>query len=454
MKLFKSTALIALFLVENALSFTGISTALKHSTNNLQKQWRLKVVPRPDTYTESKKNLELTVPGFLAESNLIYGYATLRSLVKEYDRVVRKGVPARDKGGLFGWGAKDKELLDFDTPALVLTQGGAQVRGRLRYLKYDITPAAILKFLELNRNLIKGDGAELVIEKIDGEHPPSDFEKDLKRLIARKIDARITEFDDEFSGAELVYGITQDVTNKRITVVFRGSVTSGKDWPTNLNMIYTKVPVPPLLKNVPLNGYDIKVHRGFYGYLHSTGEGTPKINEIVTNLKEVLAENPGYELFITGHSLGGALCQLLSFELASYGEVGEKDVFPLPIRAISFASPQIGNKMGYAKCYEALEKAGRVRHLRVTNDGDVVPEGPAGFGYTQTGINVHVKEAELAGVGYNVVKSIMGQAGFNSLDMHSLDQYRNRFFIPENKESILVKEIDDLYQSEADILHE
>jgi predicted lipase len=98
---------------------------------------------------------------------------------------------------------------------------------------------------------------------------------------------------------------------------------------------------------------------------------------IVKNLKEVLAEkqNDGFELFITGHSLGGALCQLLSFELASYSEIGEKDPFPLPIRAITFASPQLGNKEGFAQAYQALEKADRVRHLRATNQGDVVPEG-------------------------------------------------------------------------------
>jgi hypothetical protein len=53
-------------------------------------------------------------------------------------------------------------------------------------------------------------------------------------------------------------------TNKRITVIFRGSVTDGKDWPTNFNVLYTKAPVPALLKNEPLEK-EIKLHQGFYG---------------------------------------------------------------------------------------------------------------------------------------------------------------------------------------------
>jgi hypothetical protein len=52
-------------------------------------------------------------------------------------------------------------------------------------------------------------------------------------------------------------------TNKRITVIFRGSVLGGEDWPTNADMVYTKVPVPQLLQTVPLEK-DIKIHRGFY----------------------------------------------------------------------------------------------------------------------------------------------------------------------------------------------
>jgi len=238
-------------------------------------------------------------------------------------------------------------------------------------------------------------------------------------------------------------------TNKRITVTFRGSVLGGKDWPTNSNIFYTKLDKPQLLQTVQLKE-DIKVHRGFYNYLHAPGKKVgehSKMETIVKNLKEVLAEkqNDGFELFITGHSLGGALCQLLSFELASYSVKGENDSFPLPIRAITFA-PQLGNKEGFGQAYQALEKADRVRNLRVTNEGDVVLEGPFGFGYTQTGVNVHVHENKPAIVGYNVVKNIVGQISLNSVAMHLLGIYEARLFNFENKGNILKKTIDELYQ--------
>jgi hypothetical protein len=227
MKLFQATALVAVFLVEDAFSFAEISTALKRSTTesvSVPREWkkqdqgqcqfkfRLQDVPRPDLYNDSMANLEETVPGFLAGSSLIYGYASLRSLINKHDRAVRKGVPAKTKGNWFGRNKKDEPLYDFMTPALLVTQDGAQP-DRGRYLKYDITAQAILEFLELNRKLLKQEEktGNILVEESKVEHPPLDFEKQLKSLIALKQDARITEFDDQFSSSELVYGITQDM---------------------------------------------------------------------------------------------------------------------------------------------------------------------------------------------------------------------------------------------------
>jgi len=223
MKIFKATALIAVFLVENAFSFAEISAALKRSTTttksisvprewkkqNQQCQFRLQNAPQPDLYNDSKANLEETARGLLAGSSLIYKYANLRNLINEYDSAIRKGVPAKDKGNFFGFNKKDKPLVHFNTPALIVTNDGAQDRGR--YLKYDITAQAILKFLELNRNLLKDENGDIVLDESEGEHPPLDFEKELRSFIGYGYDARITEFDDQFNSNELVYGITQDM---------------------------------------------------------------------------------------------------------------------------------------------------------------------------------------------------------------------------------------------------
>ena len=187
----------------------------------------------------------------------------------------------------------------------------------------------------------------------------------------------------------------------------------------------------------------------FPGYLHAgslrSHDGTSKFDSIVRKLKEELTQYPDYEIFISGHSLGGALRQLLAFELASL----EDDTIPKPIRAISFASPQVGNK-DYAAAFAALERAGRIRHLRVTNQGDLVPELPFGFGYSQTGINVHVNKSKKAKIGYGAVKNVLSQASLHSGDMHSLRVYNERLFNDLNAD-ILSLTIDQLYQKEAGI---
>jgi len=211
------------FFVENAFSFADISAALrKRSTTNtisvprewkkqIQRQFRLQNSPQqPDLYNDSKANIEDTARGMLAGSSLIYGYANLRKLIKEYDRAIREGIPAKEKGNFFGFNKKDKPLVDFDTPALIVTVKGSQ-EDRGRYLKYDITAQAILKFLELNRKLLKDENGDIVLDESEVEHPPLKFEKELRDLIDRRLDARITEFDDQFNNNELVYGITQDM---------------------------------------------------------------------------------------------------------------------------------------------------------------------------------------------------------------------------------------------------
>jgi hypothetical protein len=55
-----------------------------------------------------------------------------------------------------------------------------------------------------------------------------------------------------------------------------------------------------------------------------------------------------------------------------------------PVIAITFASPNVGDEL-FNKAYQRLEKKGLVRHIRVSNAGDIVPVSVPGFGYTQTG---------------------------------------------------------------------
>ena len=53
----------------------------------------------------------------------------------------------------------------YDTPALILTQDGAQKKSEDKYLKYPITPNAIKLFLEKNRKWFKGNGKNLEFDE-------------------------------------------------------------------------------------------------------------------------------------------------------------------------------------------------------------------------------------------------------------------------------------------------
>jgi hypothetical protein len=73
------------------------------------------------------------------------------------------------------------------------------------------------------------------------------------------------EYDDIYQKSEIVYGIFKDSTNKRITVVFRGTdVLSGfGDWKVNFSALKTKGRIPDNLKD-KLGGKDLYMYKGFY----------------------------------------------------------------------------------------------------------------------------------------------------------------------------------------------
>lgn len=197
------------------------------------------------------------------------------------------------------------------------------------------------------------------------------------------------EFDDRIGDErELVYAITLNHFQKRVTIVFRGSV-SIQDWIANLTTHPKRLGVPTCLQDVDLDidgdGDEdpIALHKGFCDYLEQS------YDHILDNLREIYEKYPTYKLFITGHSLGGALATILSYRLAAASKGEDEAVeVPLPIVCISFAAPLVGNP-SFHKVYSALEEKGRLQHVRVTNQNDIVPVSPPGD-YTQTGANLHL----------------------------------------------------------------
>lgn len=143
------------------------------------------------------------------------------------------------------------------------------------------------------------------------------------------------------------------------------------------------------------------------------------------------------------------MTQLLAYNLGANGKL--KGVLPAgaPITAVSYASPQVGND-GFNQAFEQLESKGILRHIRLSNAGDMVPVAPFGFGYTQTGLHIFLKENEKEmQVGRRNLKPTMtqmrmpGDLGAN----HGLEEYLLRLLYKDNQSVLADSTIESLYST-------
>lgn len=165
------------------------------------------------------------------------------------------------------------------------------------------------------------------------------------------------------SNSDLQCAITKSETKKRITLVFRGS-ESLSDWYYDLSIFKTY-----------LKKEKVYVHSGFYKQLTIDNE----YDKILNIIKEQLKLHPDYEFFVTGHSLGGALCTLCGFLLAHE--------IPNKVHVVSFASPRVGD----SKWRKAFDKKENLKHHRVTNRRDIVTSAPMAW-FKHVGDNIRVKD--------------------------------------------------------------
>ena len=154
-------------------------------------------------------------------------------------------------------------------------------------------------------------------------------------------------------------GVTINDVSKRICVAFRGT-DSCKDWYYNLQS-----------NKICIKG-DIQIHKGFCIQLFASN----LYHRLSYQIQQL---NPEYQLFITGHSAGGALATLFGYLLSS--EIPERK-----INVVSFASPRVGN---YAfKC--DFENKPNLIHHRVTNRNDIITATPI-FKYWHVGRKVYIQ---------------------------------------------------------------
>lgn len=210
--------------------------------------------------------------------------------------------------------------------------------------------------------------------------PATSNETDVKEDTDEYTISTVTAIGDEKSNDELVYVVGVNPNEKRITVAFRGSTTKN-DFIVDSKMDMVSVPDPMTFATKPNEKSkggkvesDICIHKGFYEYLFGSGkDGHSKYEEIMTHVQKLFDALPeyktDYKLYVTGHSLGGALATLFGFYASA------SSIVPSPVTVVSVASPRVGN-LQFAACFTEYESQGKIRHLRIANHRDPVTLGP------------------------------------------------------------------------------
>ncbi|XP_066348335.1 uncharacterized protein [Miscanthus floridulus] len=177
--------------------------------------------------------------------------------------------------------------------------------------------------------------------------------------------------------------IWRDSSRRRLVVAFRGTEQSRwKDLRTDLML------VPAGLNPERLGGdfkQEVQVHSGFLGAYDSVR------NRIMTLIKYAVgfqdeedAETiPSWHVYVTGHSLGGALATLLALELSSSQMAKNGVIF---VTMYNFGSPRVGNRR-FAEVYNAKVKDS----WRIVNHRDIIPTVPRLMGYCHVEAPVYLK---------------------------------------------------------------
>jgi hypothetical protein len=325
------------------------------------------------------------------------------------------------------------------------------------YLSRSFSPSEVASIIEDNKDTL----AKAYPEQFTKQEA---LQKSLRLLQERaessgmKRPLTLIEYDDKHQRHEMVYAVAKDDINKRITLVFRGTeneLAFSSNWTTNMYIAKTKVPVPEYLKN-KVAFDNLWFHNGFYKYVFektfddSDDPNRLKYDEVLDDIKPLLKANPSYKLYVTGHSLGGALAGLISFFLACNPEI------ETPVTCISFASPRFGDS-NYLEAVQVLEKERKLRFCRIVNDNDLVCMVPM-WNYCHAGFQVRLYDnssqpteityPKIDDIISNQWKRTWSNSLFASANLtYDHGSYRER--VEQNKDYLEEENLNQLYQNKA-----
>lgn len=157
-----------------------------------------------------------------------------------------------------------------------------------------------------------------------------------------------------------------------LVLAFRGTasktnaLTDVKAW---------KVPVLPARHH---HGRRVKVHAGFHQAYSATDDRHGLLARIAEVVSGFTGGTEGLTMYLTGHSLGGALAVLAASDLGR--------AYPsASLVCYTYGSPKVGNSAFAAEFHELVPDS-----WSLVNDQDPVPRVPAGTGFRRCGLPVLV----------------------------------------------------------------
>ena len=153
----------------------------------------------------------------------------------------------------------------------------------------------------------------------------------------------------EHQGEQIIFGLIPDYN--ALFIGFRGS-SNIQNWIDNIQC----------RQITPYDDKQLSVEKGFYNLFSSLDD---MIYNILDNM--IIKYNTNV-LFITGHSLGGALASLMAFDV----EYSKKNYQVKSV--ITFGSPRVGNSY-----FSRLFNQFQMNSYRITHYYDMVPHVPEEF---------------------------------------------------------------------------
>jgi predicted lipase len=162
------------------------------------------------------------------------------------------------------------------------------------------------------------------------------------------------------SGKSTQSVVVGDAAKNNIYVSFRGTMGTVKQWMADLDFKWKSWS----------DCSGCKVHNGFYSIHQMVRDGT------LANLKKAVAAMPRADIYITGHSMGGAIATLFSMYLHVHHPT------MAPTQLYDIGCPRLGNSAFGSK----LDEYFKDNHYRIKNQKDLVPDVPLrAMGYRHTG---------------------------------------------------------------------